>query len=572
MYKKSALAIFYLHKFFFHLPTMPVWSRIQGQKNSFTRPLGEVECAFYWDTVYRGISDTASQFTVESSQATADELFSCENVSGAWLVIKKLHPLLGATMQEREDGSWVDFVIDEKRLHTLFKDELVFTSVSSEEEACHLVNKTLNDEPRLSNQLLCQLWIVSQTKQCPPGKAVHHIIVHMRHSIMDGVSVYSMFKQFFDILCRRTVPSIYRPSVPLEKSLEQHPSIDPLNPSKRLPIPVQRWKKAIATVMHNRRLLRMRGGYTLPQTNSDHIPSNPLKCRTFHYQLDREQTRKLLASCRQKGITLGNVFPVLLQLAHAKLTHKLYAKGLISQSEWEHRTKEPTYFFGPFNLRSYLDPEWLENGGSTRCCIAVAWYETILPHMPTARLGNGKIEENPSFDSLLSEKQFLSRCGTSKRQSKVFLKHPLLVEFAELSRSRTLQRSKILADRWRAMLDPGKKELVDMYRPDFTYANGCSTVGDLHTLIPTNYPLDEKEDDIISNIHIRNIRPYLRCRPEELYLTSIALNQQLTFILFADVSKYDQKLVEEWFAYVIEGALWYLGDGANNRRTVQARL
>lgn len=227
----------------------------------------------------------------------------------------------------------------------------------------------------------------------------------------------------------------------------------------------------------------LQGGYTLPQRDSDHTPSNPLKCRSFHYQLDREQTRNLLASCRQKGITLGNAFPVLLQLAHAKLTHKLYAEGLISQSEWEYRTREPTYFFGPFNLRSYLDPEWLKNGGSTRCCIAVAWYETILPYMPIARLANEQVHRNPDFDSLLSEKQFLSRCETCKRQSKKFFKHPLLVEFAELSRTRTLQRSKIMADRWMALLEAGEKELVDMYKPDFTYANGCSTVGDVSVLL-----------------------------------------------------------------------------------------
>lgn len=209
------------------------------------------------------------------------------------------------------------------------------------------------------------------------------------------------------------------------------------------------------------------------------MPSNPLKTKTFHYQLTTEQSRKVLSFCRQKRITLGNAFPVLLQLAHARLTHRLYAEGSITQEEWDHRTTEPTYFFGPFNLRPYLDPEWLRNGGSTRCCIAVSWYETILPHMPVARLANGRVLKKPKFDSLLSEKQFLQRCQTCKRQSKNFFQHPLLVEFAELSRSGVLRRSKILADRWRALLEPGKKGLVEMYKPDFIYANGCSNVGDV---------------------------------------------------------------------------------------------
>lgn len=39
---------------------MPAWTRIQGlnQSEAFTRPLGLLESAFYWDTVCSGISDS----------------------------------------------------------------------------------------------------------------------------------------------------------------------------------------------------------------------------------------------------------------------------------------------------------------------------------------------------------------------------------------------------------------------------------------------------------------------------------------------------------------------------------
>ncbi|GJJ11420.1 hypothetical protein Clacol_005653 [Clathrus columnatus] len=539
---------------------MPTWTRIQGQGTQFTRPLGVNECAFYWDTIYGGIADTASQFTVESCQATASELFSPENVSGAWLLLKKLHPLLGASMHERDDGSWADFIVDEKRLHTLAKDELVFTNVRSEEEACNLVGQSMNGKPLLSNQLLSQLWIVFQTENSPAGKATHHVVIHMRHSIMDGVAVYSMFKLFFDILARRSVPARYLPSLPLEEYLNRHPAVDDLNPSKKLSKASQRWRQAIATVMYNRRMLRMRGGYTLPQKNFEHTPSNPLKSKTFRCQLSKEQTRKILMVCRQKGITLGNAFPVLLQLAHAKLTHRLYAERLLTQSEWENKMVEPTYFGGPFNLRPYLNPEWFQNGGSARCCIAVSLYFTTLPRMPISRLENGEVHGNPSFCSLLSKQQ---------RQSKQYFKHPLLVEFTQLLAHRVLQRSKILADRWRALLQSGRNQLIDMYKPDLILANGCSTVGDLHALIPASYPLDGDKDDRISNIYIKSVRPYLRCRPGELYLTSIGFNEQLTFILFVDLGQYDEHIVQEFFGYLVEGALWYLGDNPD-RRMAQA--
>lgn len=186
-------------------------------------------------------------------------MFSPENVSRAWLLVKKLHPLIGAVMQERDDGSWVDFIIDENKLHTITSNEIVFTNTGSEEEACRLVDKTLNEDPQLSNQLLCQLWIVSQSQQNLPGRMVHHVVIHMRHSIMDGVGVYSTLRNFFDILTRRTVSAKYESlRIPLEEYLELHPPIDALNPSKKLSKPVQRWKKAIATVMYNQRILRLR--------------------------------------------------------------------------------------------------------------------------------------------------------------------------------------------------------------------------------------------------------------------------------------------------------------------------
>lgn len=143
---------------------------------------------------------------------------------------------------------------------------------------------------------------------------------------------------------------------------------------------------------------------------------------------------------------------VISQVAHARLYHRLYAQGLMSQSEWDHRKTEPMHFFGRMTIRPYLDKEWLARGGHVRGCSALASFPVTLPHMPFAQdsLWNKRASPAPPFHVLLSRKRFFHRCRLAKDQVDKTLKHPLALEFTEIMRQQDTEKSKGVAMRWLA--------------------------------------------------------------------------------------------------------------------------
>ena len=97
----------------------------------------------------------------------------------------------------------------------------------------------------------------------------------------------------------------------------------------------------------------------------------------------------------------------------------------------------------------------------------------------------------------------------------------------------------------------------------------------MSNVLPAKYPLDG--GPTTTPLRINSIRHYLRCRPAELYISSISYHRELQLFLFCDIRTYDEALVREWLSDVKYGAEWYLGgtdvvSRANHTQIHVARL
>ena len=214
--------------------------------------------------------------------------------------------------------------------------------------------------------------------------------------------------------------------------------------------------------------------------------------RTLRLQISKELSRRVLKTCRQSGITFGNALRVLSQLAHARVLHRLYAQGLLSKADWADRITQPMHQSGPFNLRSYLDQEWLAAGGADRVCTAISFYRSTLPTLPVARSlrYSSEVSETPPFDALLSGPRFFHRCRIVTEQASDFLSHSLLPEFVQIMRPARAKKSRLIALDWRAQLVASKKgaqagglsvgtAIQGLPTDECVLSNACSTVGDV---------------------------------------------------------------------------------------------
>ena len=211
--------------------------------------------------------------------------------------------------------------------------------------------------------------------------------------------------------------------------------------------------------------------------------------RTFRLKFSKSLSERILTGCREAGITFGHALSVLSQLAHARVSQRLYVQGALSEAEWNHQIRQPMHQSGPINLRPYLDQEWLSTGGAERVCMAVSFYRSTLPAMPVAREGS-RVLENPPFDAFLSSARFFHRCRMVKKQTIDLLAHPLHTEFAHLLRPARLETSRSSALNWRAQSAATTEETqvkntflsaaVPTPHPnEYVLSNMCSTVGDV---------------------------------------------------------------------------------------------
>ena len=213
-----------------------------------TRPLDALELCFYYDSQVNGVADLLENFLVV---ATDVSLFHPENVSRAWVALKQVFPLLGATAKELDSPvPSALFAVSELDLGIARPDETTFSIARSEEEAHLFVERLISGPRQLSDKLLARLYILPRTDK--PGH--FHAIFHHAHFIHDGMSALTMIRTFFDIL---SLPPCS--SVPdLQARLALCVATDSLSPNKHLSSAQTRWRRAVGKVIHQSRCQRLR--------------------------------------------------------------------------------------------------------------------------------------------------------------------------------------------------------------------------------------------------------------------------------------------------------------------------
>ena len=219
----------------------------------FTRPLNPLELGFFYDGKLNGVADLVENYLVVTSE---ESLFHPENVSRAWVVIKQIFPLLGATARELESPiPSALLVVSELDLKIARPDDITLDVAQSEEEVHLFVDQLISGPRQLSDQLLARLYIYSRADK--PGH--FHALFHHSHYIVDGTSALAMIRTFFDVLS--LPPSSAVPD--LQARLALCVGVHSPSPNKHLSGARIRWRQAAGQIIrqNRRQKLRVRLGF-----------------------------------------------------------------------------------------------------------------------------------------------------------------------------------------------------------------------------------------------------------------------------------------------------------------------
>ena len=181
------------------------WILCDESSRTYERPLGLTELGFYWDGKFSGTADVVCYAIIDAdSFIPSTQLFSVENVTRTWVALKQQYPLLGAQLSERRERTEVVFSVCEERLSICTSDEISFQSISfppslsesSLGEVETFMEVMVKGQRLLSDELLARLFIFIPTNQ---NNRVC-IILHVAHSIADGIAHATLLRSFLDIL------------------------------------------------------------------------------------------------------------------------------------------------------------------------------------------------------------------------------------------------------------------------------------------------------------------------------------------------------------------------------------
>lgn len=188
-------------------------------------------------------------------------------------------------------------------------------------------------------------------------------------------------------------------------------------------------------------------------------------------------------------LTFGHAHPVLSQISGARILHRRYLRGEISEEEWQWRKREPFHTHGPLNLRPYLDPAWFKSGGDTVISLCINFFQFKLPFMPAISYSRKHQQQHvldngaPPVASLLSNDRFLLRCNMIKKQSRALMKHPLFFEIANVKLPIGIDARRAAKGLWEQTFDGKTKELEVPIPSTMTdavvFASGGSNFGDV---------------------------------------------------------------------------------------------
>ena len=204
--------------------------------------------SFFYDGKSNGVADLVENYLAVTHE---ESLFRPENVSRAWVAVKQIFPLLGATTKEL--GSQMPgalFVVSESDLGIAHPNDITLGLAQSEEEVHSIVDRLISGRRQLSDHLLARLYIYSRTDK--PGH--FHALFHCSHVIIDGTSALTMIRTFFDILSLPPCTGI----LDLQTRLALCVGIHNLSPNERLPAGRRRWRQAAGQIIRQNRFQKLK--------------------------------------------------------------------------------------------------------------------------------------------------------------------------------------------------------------------------------------------------------------------------------------------------------------------------
>ncbi|KAF8636658.1 hypothetical protein AX17_003464 [Amanita inopinata Kibby_2008] len=534
-----------------------------GHGRTYIRPLGLTELIFYWDGLFNGTADSVQHVTVDVVGQHASKIFAVENLKKVWVRLKFLFPLLGAHLHEESDGLNVNFIVSEDRLAEATSEELELRQIPSDGGAEKLIDELMNGKRHLSDHLLARLFILSRADNAQR----YHILFHAAHCIVDGVANFCFMRTLLDELSS----SNSQISCDLEERLSLAVASEHLIPRWNQSRAKRRWHRAIGNVIWSLRSKRLYGGHTLPRAYTKLTASTPALSGLMALSFSPQQSSDIIRNCRRLGLTFGNAFPVLGQVALTRVLCRRYIRGEISTEEWEHRKREPMTTGGPLSLRPFLDRQWYDQGGASSVSLCISFFSYQLPFMPlgaASRLAPG--DELPAFHDLLSRGRFVHRSNSIRKQAAEFVEHPLFLEIATARLPNRVEKVRETAMAWREA-QPRQQDyapitipVIDQGREGLVMSHGGSSFGNVDNLLPRTYP--RSNTDVETVIHVKKATTALHCRPGELYLGASTVGQQLRLAVFWDKNVYEETTVREWLEEVAEGTRYYLGGSIYNSR------
>ncbi|KAG7447896.1 uncharacterized protein BT62DRAFT_946652 [Guyanagaster necrorhizus] len=518
--------------------------RLSSPYPVYERSLGLNELHFYLrGRVLHGATDNAHSVCFEVLD-DGTPLITEETVCKAWVFAKQMHPLLGAqveTVGDRDED--VHFIVDEHRLKAHIPGEVIFMKILSFSDADATVENILNQERILDDNHLVRLFVLRQSDQ----KNWFHFVVHAAHCVIDGVSHYTVVRTLLAFL---SSPPVAAPR--LSERLALSLAVNDLYPVRRLSPATQRWHKAMAHVIASIRSGKIiSGGHTLPGNVTVHMNENPADSRRTTLSFTVEETLRIMKICRDHGLTFGNVYVVLGQIAMGRLLCRRYAQGLITEEEWEFRKREPTYTAGPVNVRPYLDREWYTHGGAENPMLSIGFYLYPLSFVPLYPEGG-----HSTFGALLSCRRFWYRCRNMKKRADDFLKHPLFLDIGSVRYPPMINTLKELE--FKAHSSHTEKDLsipaIEQAKLGVVPSFGGSSFGSVDKLLPREFPVGGKTPKIY--LHWSGTR--LRCRPGEIYLGASTFRDELELVVLWDNNVTEEAIIEEWLQEVKRATSYYL--------------
>ena len=476
-----------------------VWTLINDSPSPnrvFTRPLDNNEVGFFYDGTFNGVADMTEHYLVQTAHPS---LFELKNVARTWIALKRIFPLLGAITKELDPESvGASFTVAEIDLGVTRTGEVELLSAASEAEVHEFVEQLMSGPRQLSPGLLSRVYAFSRDDD--PG--LYHVVVHIAHSITDGIASLTLLRTFFDILS--LPPTTHIPD--LEARLALCVGSENLNPYRNLPLARRRWRQSIGWVIHHIRdqkiqvknsqppvspiLIIPQGGMTIPRKMTTYTPYRLPRSRRLAIAFTKDQSTLMIANCRKHGITFGAALPILGQLGGSRLLHRRYIRGEIEKEEWEWRRIQPCNTPGPLNFRRYLDKDWYANGGSEVVALSINFFFLMHSFMPSVSdewITNNRytLEDfAPPFSALLSQGRFVLRSSVIKKKFEKLVTHPLFFEIASARLPMRIPLRKQAGRLWTRIhegggLDEPEKHVPSVLTSDVIYHNGGSSMGNV---------------------------------------------------------------------------------------------